>query len=663
MCGVAGAISYNPDRPLTTAVAETTLRLFCDGMRHRGPDGEGTWTDHLDASPAANRPAVALAHRRLAVIDPRPRSGQPFVGAGGNLVVVFNGEIFNFRQLRSELGGDWQTDGDTEVLLAAYERWGEGCVDRLDGMFAFAIYDARTSRPSLFLARDAAGEKPLFFGVSDGTALFASELRPLRRAAAKLGWCDLSINADSLREYLAWGYIPGEMTIHRGVEKLPPGCCMTIDAGGLTRRRYFDAGGRFEADGVGRHASAVTRTRTLVGAAVEKRLVSDVPIGCLLSGGIDSSVVALHMRRATGSTVDTFSIGFDGVGSAGYDESAYAAEVANHLDCRHHVFRVSPATFDAAGDLPRLIESLGEPFADSSILPTRVLAEKVRGHVTVALGGDGGDELFGGYDRYRALQLANRLEALPLGKRAASVATSLLDPIVSRLGEKNPVRRAMRLAGSVSLGTAERYASYMRIFPHSRLRWMTPGGMGGLSATLLSRDAAGRVGGRWFDAFVRGNDVAAAATAVDRATYLPGDLLVKVDRASMLHGLEVRSPFVDRDLIQFAASLGDNDLIGPRGGKRLLRDAFANSLPSGVFSRKKRGFAVPIGAWLRGPLRSMLRDLVLADDSLASEWFDPTAVGLLIEDHEAGRQDHGHALFALMMLELWWRDARDDVPR
>ncbi|MEM7809541.1 MAG: asparagine synthase (glutamine-hydrolyzing), partial [Planctomycetota bacterium] len=593
MCGFAGVVSFGPGEERAFADATLTRDLL-DGLAHRGPDGEGTWRcDH-----EADQPAALLVHRRLAVLDPRPRSGQPFTSADGRLALVYNGELFNFRDLRNELSRDWQTDGDTEVLLAAYEQWGEACVDRFDGMFAFAILDRREPGGRLVLARDPVGEKPLYLTrMNGGSVAFASELRPLRRAVRRLGFGGLGLDVDALRDYLAWGYVPDGRTIHAGIESLLPGTCVTITPEGRSARRYFHAGGRFEEASPDRFESGVTRTRTLVAKAVEKRLVSDVPVGCLLSGGIDSSVVALHMARALGKGVPTFSMGFR---DATYDERPFAEEVAQSLGCDHHAFELSAEGL-ASDDLPRLVRSVGQPFADSSLLPTRLLCEQVRRHVTVALGGDGGDEAFGGYDRYRALLLLRHLAETPGGRSLASLM-SMSKPVTRRLSEKHPLRRLTRLVAAANKPPAQQYAEFLRVYQEEQIRWIAGRSSRSLAPQVLLRTDSTQIAGLWFDAFLRPEaepyDLAATAAALDRSTYLPGDLLVKVDRASMLHGLEVRSPMVDADLVQFCSTLGDDHLTGLRRGKRLLRDAFAKQLPASVFGRRKMGFAVPISSWL-----------------------------------------------------------------
>jgi asparagine synthase (glutamine-hydrolysing) len=552
------------------------------------------------------------------------------------LSMVFNGEIYNFRELRRELEGlrpgyAWRTTGDTEVLLVAYDVWREKAVERLNGMFAVAIWDE--GEGSLYLARDRMGQKPLYVAVAPGRGAiaFASELGAFRA----LPWMSREIGEAALADYLKWGYLTAPMSIYVGAAQLPPGAFATSDDP-TTYVTYFDANG-----GNGAKisdAEAVTRTRDLVVQAVIRQLVSDVPLGCFLSGGIDSSVVTAAMARAAGDPrqVHTFSIGFE---DARYDETRYSEAVARHLGTTHRSFVVRP---DAAADLPKLAAVYGEPFGDSSALPTHYLSRETRRHVKVALSGDGGDELFGGYGRYRAMQFEATLRRIPRPLRAlmAGPVTEQLPP-----GHPKSVRSKMhRFLKTLDLPAAERYASYLRLFD---LR--TVGDLMG-KEVAASDDAVMSEIRRWIEQLgpVRG------ALAADRVTYLPGDLLTKVDRASMLHNLEVRSPFMDPDLVRFAAGLTTEQLL--KGGpKRMLREAFAGELPEFVFRRRKMGFAVPIGEWFRSSLRGMLHDHLFAADSFAAGHFNVDVVRRLVREHEEERVDHSQRLYALLMLELWWR--------
>jgi asparagine synthase (glutamine-hydrolysing) len=446
------------------------------------------------------------------------------------------------------------------------------------------------------------------------------------------------LDQTALYEYLCWGYVPARSTIFDAVKKLPPGSRETYWGNRTRGGRYFDAG---DAEIAIRRERPVEFTRERVLRTVAQQMVSDVPIGCFLSGGVDSSVVASAMVAAAGAgeKVATFSVGFD---DARYDESNYARQVAEHLGTKHHEFRVRP---DAAADLPKLAAIFGEPFADSSALPTHYLSREVRGHVKVALSGDGGDELFGGYDRYRAMSLAQRFEKLPaLARDVAAQAEELF----SGTHPKSAGARVKRFLKTLNLPPGARYASIMRLFDPNLLMELT--GKPALKSGQVIVDVA-----YWIDRLVEdGREVVPAALAVDRRTYLPGDLLTKLDRASMLHNLEVRSPFMDHELVEFAAGLRTDQLL--KGGpKRMLREAFAADLPGWVFKRKKMGFAVPIGEWFRSSLRGMLRDHLFASDSFGATHFNMDVVRRMVEEHESQQVDHSQRLYALLMLELWWK--------
>ena len=649
MCGIAGVIAW--DQKL--APAREQLERMSIAISHRGPDGEGIWFAQGDS------PACGLAHRRLAVIDPDPRANQPFSDHRGRQL-VYNGEIYNFRDLKSEISSlrsdyPWRTTCDTEVLLAAYDAWGGACVEKFDGMFAFAIWDAVSG--SLFLARDRMGQKPLYLAVAPsstagervGAIGFASELDALRA----LSWIDTTTDLTALGHYLRWGYIPSPMTIYRGCEKLPPGRRMRVTAAKIEVEQYFDPN-----EGPPQIDISGGRVRDLVVAGVRRQLVSDVPLGCFLSGGIDSSIVAAAMKASVGreQPVHTFSIGFD---DPRYDETRYAADVARHLGTHHQQFTVRP---DAAADLPKLAQVFGEPFADSSALPTHYLSRETQRHVKVALSGDGGDELFGGYDRYRAMWMGEAFRSMPEGLRR--IATSKLWDRLPGTHPKGAVARLKRMLASLHLPAPQRYDSYLRFFDDATV------------ASLLQRGDPSD-GGNWlaneFRRLSDGRDVVQTAMALDRVTYLPEDLFTKVDRAAMLHALEVRSPFMDPAVVQFAAGLTTQQLFGSRASasafmrspmtapaKTLLRDAFAADLPAFVFKRPKMGFAVPIGEWFRaeGNLRAMLNDHLTSRDSFAAGHLDAPTIQRLLREHEASQADHSQRLYALLMLELWWKTAR-----
>lgn len=657
MCGIAGVIAWEPN----VRVTREQLDAMSDAIAHRGPDGCGTWIgEHGHA-------ACGLAHRRLAILDPDARANQPFCDHHGRQL-VYNGEIYNFRDLKSEISTlkpdyPWRTECDTEVLLAAYETWGERCVERFDGMFAFAIFDPTSD--SVFLARDRMGQKPLYAAIAPsqtghrvGAIAFSSELGALR----KLPWVDQKIDQNALGHYLRWGYMPAPLTIYRGCEKLPPARWMRVTRTGIEIQQYFDPNARRTLEEAGRLSvpgAVATRARELLLSAVKRQLVSDVPLGCFLSGGIDSSIIAAAMKHALGGgqAVHTFSIGFD---DPRYDETRYAGDVARHLGTKHEQFIVRP---DAIADLPKLAEVFGEPFADSSALPTHYLARETRRFVKVALSGDGGDELFGGYDRYRATWMADAFQSLPLPLK--NVATrKMWELLPAGKDSKSATARLKRLLHTLNLPGPQRYDAYMRFFDEETIAKLCRGETAAGPATWLQSE---------YNALLQDRDAVQASMALDRLTYLPEDLLTKVDRASMLHALEVRSPFMDPAVVAFAAGLTTEQLFGGRSNARafmqmpmsspakmILRDAFAKDLPSFVFKRPKMGFAVPIGQWFRGDLRAMLNDSLTAADSFATAHFDMSTIKRLLAEHGASQTDHAQRLYALLMLELWWRGARSD---
>lgn len=588
-----------------------------EAIAHRGPDGRDVWSDGI----------CGLAFARLAILDLDPRAMQPMTD--GKRWIVFNGEIYNFRELRGELdrirpGYAWKTTGDTEVILRAFDAWGENCVEKFNGMFALAVWEPETR--AIFLARDRMGQKPLFWAMRAGVSLaFGSEMAALRGVT----WIKWEVDPNSVGEYLQTGYIASPATIYREVQKLPPGCWVRCGAdGSVAMKRYFDPNEIGEKIDVG-----AKDVKTAVLRAVKRQLVSDVPVGCFLSGGIDSSVIAAAMKAAVsdGQAVMTFAIGFD---DPRYDETKFAAQVAKHLGTEHREFTVRP---DAAEDLPKLARVFGEPFGDSSALPTHYLSRETRRHVKVALSGDGGDELFAGYDRYRAMRLGSAGGRMPGIFRRMAAAMPGGHP-------KSAMTRARRFVAAMGLPAPRRYAEYVGLFDHRTLEALYPAG------AARRREIVAEV----YEKLDDDRDLVQAALATDRVTYLPEDLLTKLDRASMLHALEVRSPFMDHELVRLAAGLTTAQLL--RGGpKRMLREAFAGDLPEFVFRRKKMGFAVPIGEWFRESLRGMAEELLFAGDSFASANFQENVVREIIDSHCGGVVDHSQRIFALVMLELWWR--------
>ena len=519
--------------------------------------------------------------------------------------LVFNGEIYNYRELRAQLKNHaFRTQSDAEVILHLYEEKGEDALRELDGMFAFAIWDGR----KLFAARDRLGKKPFVYRQAGAGFHFASEIAALEG--------ERRLDRQALESYLAFGVVPSPLTLVEGVRKLPPGHCLTFEAGVLRVRRWWEPPLGGEEEGVA-EAEWADRVRDALGRAVRKRMVADVPLGAFLSGGVDSSAVAALMP----APVRTFTAGFR---EAAWDESGWAREVAVHLKTEHREFEVRP---DAAASLRLMVERFGEPFGDASCVPTTLLARETAKHVKVVLSGDGGDELFGGYLRYAAIERMARLRRLPGPLRAAGAL--LLKPWKTNYGER--IRRMLAL-GDAPLGRV--YAGLVTYFtPEMRRALGLPG------EEVEERIAA---------PFARhGGPPSAAAAYADLVTYLPDDILVKVDVASMAHGLEVRCPFLDTEVVELSLRIPAR----LRRGKRVLKKAFEGLLPPSILGRRKQGFGVPLADWLRGELRPMLEDGLR---SLAGRgWVDPKEVERLRDEHQKGAADHRDRLFLLLMLSLW----------
>ena len=598
-----------------------------DAQAHRGPDAWGVWSDER----------CALGHRRLSIIDLSGAGRQPMSNARGDIQITFNGEIYNFQHLRrglEALGYSFRTRTDTEAIIYAYEQWGVDCLAKLRGMFAFGIWDQRRRR--LFLARDRVGKKPIFYAQFDDNFLFASELQGL--LADRL--VPREVAPPAIDAYLSYGYVPAPHTAFKGVYKLPPAHYLTLDLkqAGFEKRigRYWslDYEPKLRIDEY--EAREVLREKMT--EAVRLRMISDVPLGAFLSGGVDSSIVVGLMAQLSGAKVKTFSIGFN---EAAYDETSHARRIAERWETDHHEFIVEP---DALSILPKLVRHYGEPYADSSAVPTFHVAQTTRRHVTVALNGDGGDESFAGYERYLANYLAERMRSVPGATMAARALSRVIPDSIDPRGR---ARRARRFLAVASRPMAERYPRWLKTFQdEAKPRLYSPEFSG-----LLNGLGAGRPEAP-FDGSMPSHPVD-AAMAVDVASYLPYDLLVKVDITSMANGLEARSPFLDHEVMEFAARLPVE--IKFRGGrlKSLLKRAFADLLPPENVNRRKMGFGVPVGQWFRGPLIDLLRDSLLSRRSLARGYFREPEVRRLVDDHLGRRADHSFQLWNLLMLELW----------
>jgi asparagine synthase (glutamine-hydrolysing) len=623
MCGIAGIVYEDPDRP----VEARTLERMAERLRHRGPDDRGSWSGD----------GAGLAHTRLAVIDLSPDGRQPMSNENGSVFVAFNGEIYNFVELRDELaarGHIFRSRSDTEVIVHLYEDEGIDCVDRLDGMFAFAVWDRRRRR--LLLARDRLGKKPLKYAELPGGLVFASELKAILAS----GLVEPRVDPGDISHYLGLGFVPGPATGFTGIRKLPPAHRLVLEEGDFRIDRYWTLDFRRKSSrAVPEWREAV---RSSVERAVSKRLVSDVPLGAFLSGGIDSSVVVSCMSKTMSRPVETFSAGFE---FDAYDELPYARAVAERYRTSHHEFRVRA---DTASLLPLLARLFEEPFADCSALPSYLLAQEARQHVTVALNGDGGDEGFAGYTRYaRLADWDSRLNAASrLGlPRLAGVAAAVLAKINSGLA--SPFEAIRHLADPE---LAVRYGWMMRLFSERERSTLCRNG-----GTMPVVSA----GERFLDLL---SDSRAGNSPIDRMTfgdamlYLPDVLLVKIDLASMAHGLEARSPLLDPEVMSLAASAPAQLKYHNGSLKALLKEAFRDELPEEILDRRKMGFVVPLEEWFRGPLLPLARELLLSPDARIRDYFRERPLGALVERHAAGAASHGRQLWGLVMLELWHRE-------
>lgn len=626
MCGIAGLYHLTTPKPVDPARVER----MCDALVHRGPDGAGVWT----------APGVGLGHRRLSIID-LAGSPQPMLAADGRAVIVFNGEIYNYRELRAELAGlgaQFRTDGDTEVILAAWQQWGPACLSRLNGMFAFALYDR--GQRSLFLARDRLGVKPLFFApLSDGSMAFASELKgllahPLLRR---------EIDPLAVEDYLAWGYVPDHRSILKGVHKLPAGHYLLLrhgqsSGGGVPEPvRWWEPSfaGRRRGKTEDLEAELVHHLRE----AVRSRMVADVPLGAFLSGGVDSSSVVALMAEASSAPVKTCSIGFD---VAALDETDHAQAIASRYGTDHHARTVSPDDFGAIDALAAMFD---EPFADASALPTWRVCQLARETVTVALSGDGADEAFAGYRRQRFHAHEDRLRRVLPG--------ALRGPLFGTLGALYPkadwAPRPLRAKTTLLALSEPADAAYARA-----LAVTTPDQRDSLySADFQRLRADYRAEAPLLALMAR----APARSALDRAQYadlafwLPGDILTKVDRTSMAVSLEAREPLLDHRLVEFAAGLPEGLRVRGGQGKWLMKQAMRRYLPDDILFRPKQGFVLPIAEWFRGPLADAARGISASTTLARTGWLDPARIAALAEAHVSGRSDHSRLLWQLLMLD------------
>lgn len=621
MCGITGWINLKKDKSIND---RAILHEMCERMKHRGPDSEGLW----------NEDTVALGMRRLSIID-LATGEQPVYNEDKSVVVVMNGELYNFREVRADLeehGHKFETHSDTEILPHLYEEFGDAMLDQINGMFAFALWDKLRER--MLIARDRFGEKPLYYGVFDGTLVFGSELKVLLVNPL----VKTELNLDAVRQFLSFDYVPAPASIYKNIFKLPAAHCLTVENGKVSTKRYWNlTWEKSESD----FDSKTEELRTLLADAVRMRLVSDVPLGILLSGGIDSSTVAAYATQFSTERVKTFSIGFE---EDSFDESKFARQVAQHLGTEHYEERLSVGK--AADLISQVGTWLDEPMSDGSLIPTFLLSRFVRRHVTVALGGDGGDEIFAGYPMYWAHRVARAYERIP-----KAIRSGMIEPVVNSLpvSTKNMSfdYKAKRFVAASKYDLVTRHHSYFGSFsPDGQLR-------------VLSRDVLEQTEEDVYRSARELLRICDATNDIEKMQfldinyYMAEDILTKVDRASMAVSLEVRAPFLDPRVAQFAASIPIDYKLKGNKGKYILKKAVEPLLPASILKRPKKGFGIPIAEWLKGRLNPLLHDLLdpsrLRDQGL----FDPKFVAKLIGEHESGAASHHKQLWTLLVFQLW----------
>jgi len=622
MCGITGIVRRDGAQ-----IDRDLLARMNDAIRHRGPDDDGFYFSD----------GVGLAMRRLAIID--LKSGQqPIHNADRTAWIVFNGEIYNYRELRKQLealGHTFYTDSDTEAIVHAYDEYGTECPKHLRGMFAFAIWNERDR--SLFLARDRVGKKPLLYARTDDQLIFGSEFTALLIHPA----VSREVNYEAIHHYLSFISVPAPLTAYQAIRKLEPGHWLLWRDGEIKSERYwqldFSRKVNISEQEAGERASELLRD------AVRVRLMSEVPLGAFLSGGIDSSAVVALMAQESSERVKTFSIGFE---EQDFSELHHARRVAEHVGADHHEFIVRPNAMEV---LPTLVEHYGEPFADSSAIPSYYVSRETRAHVTVALNGDGGDECFAGYERYAAMNLAQRYtKLLPAALRNGVVAN--LANALPEFQSRGALGKGKRFLKAASLSPIQRYLRWISAFDENAKLDLYSDGFReqtkGFSTVGIIQP--------WF-AKANGAGIVDASLLTDTMTYLPNDLLVKMDIASMTVSLEARSPFLDHHLMEFAASLPEKLKLRRMTTKYLLKRILKDLVPAENLSRGKMGFGVPIGHWFRGTMQPFLRETLLSEKALGRNLFQRNKVRQIVDQHVEGKIDHSHRLWSLLMLELWFQ--------
>ncbi len=626
MCGIAGWASLDSNKSSQNH-SEAVLHSMCERMKHRGPDSEGLWFGE----------SVALGMRRLSIIDLHTGE-QPVYSEDKSIVVVMNGELYNFREVRTDLekrGHNFETQTDTEILPHLYEEYGEAMLEHINGMFAFALWDKRKRK--LVLARDRFGEKPLYYGMFDNKLIFASEPKVLLENPH----VKAEINTDALRQYLSFDYVPAPHSIYKGISKLPAAHLLILEKGEIKTRRFWNLSFH-KNDNTPTIKEASARLKELLADSVRMRLVSDVPLGILLSGGVDSSTVAAFAAQFSTEKVKTFSIGFE---EDSFDESKFARQVATHLGTEHYEDKLSVEK--AANLISEIGTWLDEPMSDGSLLPTLLLSRFVRKYVTVALGGDGGDEIFAGYPMYFGHKMARVYDSIP-----QFIRSGLIEPIVTSLpvSTKNLSfdYKAKRFVAASKYDVVTRHHSWFGSF------------LIDAQNNLLSKDVLAETSG---DIYKEAKDLLKITDAtneieqmqfLDMNFYMAEDILTKVDRASMAVSLEVRAPFLDSRVAEFAASLPLEYKLKGSKGKYILKKAVEDLLPRNVLQRPKKGFGVPIAEWLKGRLNPLLHDLLAPERLKKQNLFDADFVQKLIKEHETGAASHHKQLWTLLVFQLWY---------
>ncbi len=623
MCGICGVIHFD-GKPVT----EPLLQAMNRRLSHRGPDGAGYFIDGN----------IGLAMRRLSIID-ITGSDQPLYNEDRSLVVVFNGEIYNYQQLRHDLvqgGHRFRSEGDGETINHLYEHYGAACLDQLRGMYALAVWDK--TEKSLLLARDRMGQKPLYYYQDERVFVFASEIKAILAHPDVPRVSRFATGSDSLAEYLSFGYVPAPSTAFLGIKMLPPATSLRIGfSGEIRQQRYWDMQerARFAPASASAQASDyIEPLREQLDEAVKLRLISDVPLGAFLSGGLDSSLIVALMCRHSSAAVKTFSIGFEGDDS--FDESPFAAEVAKYLGTEHTAFRVQPKAMDLLDDL---VWHHDQPFADSSAIPTFLVSQLTRQEVTVALTGDGGDELFAGYERFYAAELMRRMSLAP--KVIWRALAKLLHQLPEGSAYYDTLKRLRRFASAAGKPLNDAYFDLVRVFN------------GDLVSELFAQEKHAPVNlAPYIDDEMR--DAIVALVEANMRSYLPDGLLIKADRCSMQASLEARAPFLDHQLVEYAATIPFNLKLKGSCGKYILKEAARGLLPDEIIDRQKHGFGIPLGAWLRQDMEPT-RDILLSKTARERGLFSMAVLERLISEHARGRRDHSRQLWALLTLEAWHR--------